>query len=209
MPERRGLTREIVVTTAAALIDKAGSPDAITLADLAAHFHVKVPSLYNHVNGIADLREAVALQTYQQFNVTLRDAVIGKSADEALMATAMAARRFAHEHPGLYPLLVRPVNEALSGPGQRIIDILMAIMAAYNLSDSDALHAIRGLRSIMHGFVDIERSGGFGLPLDLDESYRRLVTVFIQGLRRTEIVGSIGKTEQRGERRKSRMKRES
>jgi AcrR family transcriptional regulator len=199
MPERRGLTREIVVTTAAVLMDEAGNPDVITLVDLAAHFHVKVPSLYNHVSGIVDLRDAVALQTYQQFDVALRDAVIGRSADDALMAAALAARRFAHEHPGLYPLLMRPVGEAFSGPGQRIIDLLMAIMAAYNLSDSDALHAIRGLRSIMHGFVDIERSGGFGLPLDLDESYRRLVTVFIQGLRRKEFIGSLGEMEQRGE----------
>jgi AcrR family transcriptional regulator len=199
MPERRGLTREIVVTTAASLMDEAGNPDAITLADLAAHFHIKVPSLYNHVKGIVDLRDAVALQTYQQFDVALRDAVIGKSADDALMAVALSARRFAHEHPGLYPLLMRPVGEAFSGPGQRIIDLLMTIMAAYNLSDSDALHAIRGLRSIMHGFVDIERAGGFGLPLDLDESYRRLVTVFIQGLRRKEIIGSLGAIEQRGE----------
>lgn len=190
MAERRGLTRDIVVTTAASLMDAAGNPDEITLADLASHFNVKVPSLYNHINGLAGLRDAVALHTYQQFDVALRDAVIGKSGDDALMAVAMAARSFAHEHPGLYPLLMRPVGEAFSGPGQRIIDLLMAIMAAYSLSDSDALHAIRGLRSIMHGFVDIERSGGFGLPLDLDESYRRLVTVFIQGLRRQEIIGS-------------------
>jgi AcrR family transcriptional regulator len=187
MLKRRGLTREVVVTTAATLMDEAGNPDVITLADVATHFHVKVPSLYNHVNGIVELRDAVTLQTYEQFDAALRDAVVGKSADDALMAVALSARRFAHEHPGLYPLLMRPMGEAFSGPGhQRIIDLLMAIMAAYNLSDSDALHAIRGLRSIMHGFVDIERSGGFGLPLDLDESYRRLVTVFIQGLRRKE-----------------------
>ena len=192
MPERRGLTREIVVTTAAALMDEAGNPDAITLADLASHFHVKVPSLYNHINGIVDLHDAVALQTYQQFDAALRDAAIGRSADDALMAAALAARRFAHEHPGLYPLLMRPVSEAFTEPGQRIIDLLMAIMAAYNLGDSDALHAIRGLRSIMHGFVDIERSGGFGLPLDLDNSYKRLVTVFIQGLRRKEVIGGTG-----------------
>ena len=199
MPKRRGLTREIVVTTAAALMDAAGNSDAITLADLARHFHVKVPSLYNHVNGIVDLRDAVALHTYEQFDAALRDAAIGRSGDDALMSAALAARRFAHEHPGLYPLLVRPVGEAFSGPSQRIIDLLIAIMAAYGLSDSDALHAIRGLRSIMHGFVDIERSGGFGLPLDLDESYKRLVTVFIQGLRRKEEIDSTGELERRAE----------
>ena len=184
MPGRSGLTRNAVVAAAAGLMDAAGSPEAITLTDLARHFQVKVPSLYNHVNGIADLRDAVALHTYEQFDAALRDVAVGKSADEALMAVALTARRFAHEHPGLYPLLMRPAGEAFRGPGQRIIDLLMAILAAYDLSEEDALHAIRGLRSIMHGFVDIERSGGFGMPLDLDESYRRLVATFVQGLRR-------------------------
>ena len=84
------------------------------------------------------------------------------------------------------------MGEAFSSPGQRIIDLLMAIMSAYSPSDLDALHVIRGLRSIMHSFVDIERSGGFGLPLDLDNIYKRLVTVFIEGLRRKEVIGGAG-----------------
>jgi hypothetical protein len=51
----------------------------------------------------------------------------------------------------------------------------------------------------MHGFVDIERSGGFGLPLDLDESYKRLVTVFIRGFRRKEEIDSTVDLERRAE----------
>src|SRR5574340_811912 len=181
MPKRRGLSRQMVVTTAATLMDAAGSPDAITLSELANQLQVKVPSLYNHISGIADLRDEVVLSLYEQFNAALRDAAVGRSADDALMAVALAARNFAHQHPGLYPLLMRPVGEAFSGPGQRLIDMLTTIMAAYDLDEYDALHAIRGLRSLMHGFVDIERSGGFGMPLDLDESYRRMVEAFIQG----------------------------
>ncbi len=45
------------------------------------------------------------------------------------------------------------------------------------------LHAVRGLRSIVPGFVTLEGAGGFGLPLDLDESFRRLVAAFVKGLR--------------------------
>ena len=32
----------------------------------------------------------------------------------------------------------------------------------------------------MHGFVSLEAAGGFALPQDLDESYRRLVDGFAQ-----------------------------
>lgn len=182
MPKRPGLTREVIAAGAAQLMDAAGGPDALTLTEVAEHFNVKVPSLYNHVNGLDDLRDVVARYTYQLFYEALRDAAVGRSAGDALMAIALAGRRFASEHPGLYPLLMRPVKESDRDLGQRIIDVFLAILSAYNLSDEDAIHAIRGVRSIMHGFVDIERAGGFGIPLDLDESYRRLVATFIQGL---------------------------
>jgi hypothetical protein len=34
----------------------------------------------------------------------------------------------------------------------------------------------------VHGFVVLEAGGGFGLPEDLDESFRHLVDVVIAGL---------------------------
>ena len=41
---------------------------------------------------------------------------------------------------------------------------------------------IRGFRSILHGFASIESSGGFGLPLDLDVSFKMLVDTFLAGV---------------------------
>jgi hypothetical protein len=34
----------------------------------------------------------------------------------------------------------------------------------------------------MHGFVDLERMGGFGIDLSLDESYQLMVRGLIAGL---------------------------
>jgi hypothetical protein len=56
-------------------------------------------------------------------------------------------------------------------------------MRPYGLTGEDAVHAVRVLRSAMHGFVSLELMGGFGLPLNLDESFRRLIQMFIDGLR--------------------------
>ena len=58
----------------------------------------------------------------------------------------------------------------------------MSVLVAYDLHTDAALHTVRGLRSIVHGFVSLEISGSFGLPLDLDESYQRLLHTFINGL---------------------------
>jgi AcrR family transcriptional regulator len=182
MSRRGTLSREVVAAAAADLMDAAGGPDALTLAEVAGRFNVKVPSLYNHVSGIDDLRDAVAVHTYTLFYNALRDAAVGRTADDALMAIALTARQFAHEHPGIYPLLLRLITPAGAAQAQRLLDLLIALLRPYGLSEEDSLHAIRGLRSVMHGFVDIERAGGFGLPLDLDESYRRLVAMFITGL---------------------------
>ena len=46
------------------------------------------------------------------------------------------------------------------------------------------IHAIRGLRALLHGFVALEAAGGFAMPQDLDESYRRMVDGFAAGLAR-------------------------
>jgi hypothetical protein len=52
-------------------------------------------------------------------------------------------------------------------------------------SKDDRLHAVRGLRSLVHGFVSIEADGGFGLALDTDESFSRAVETYVAGLRAT------------------------
>ena len=40
---------------------------------------------------------------------------------------------------------------------------------------------VRALRSAMHGFVELERIGGFGIDLSTDESYDRLVRTLVAG----------------------------
>jgi hypothetical protein len=44
----------------------------------------------------------------------------------------------------------------------------------------------RGLRSVAHGFATLEVARGFGIPLDLDESFDRLLRAFVAGLRKGE-----------------------
>ncbi len=41
--------------------------------------------------------------------------------------------------------------------------------------------AVRGLRSLVHGFATLELAGGFGLPLEMDESFHYLIQTLING----------------------------
>jgi AcrR family transcriptional regulator len=182
---RARLDRAAVIQAAAALADEKGC-EALTLADLAARLGVRTPSLYNHVAGLADVRRELGLLGGRALGAALGRAAIGKAKDEALLALAAAYRDFAKAHPGLYAAAQRapdPADREAQAVAQEVVGIALAVLAPYRLRDEEALHTVRGLRSIVHGFVTLETAGGFGLPLDLDESFRRLLETFIGGLR--------------------------
>ncbi len=184
-----------VVNTAAELLNREG-PEALTLGRLAATLGVQTPSLYNHVDGISGLRRELARLNAQRLAEVVTEAAIGKSGAEALSALAQAFRSYIKANPGLYLANVRssvsqpPVDERLQAAEERIVHIVMAVIESFGLKGEDALHAVRAWRSAVHGFASLEVSGGFGLPLDCDESFHRLLEIMIQGLQTAS-----GKTE--------------
>ena len=185
MSPRARLDRAAVVQAAADLADAQGL-DALTLAALAEALGIRTPSLYNHVVGLEGLRRQLTLLGCRELAARLARATIGKARDDALIALAHAYRAFAHEHPGLYAALNRALDQAdaeVQAAGQGVVEVAMAVLAAYGLRDDEAIHATRALRSALHGFVALEAAGGFGIPLDLDESFRRLVGMLVVGMK--------------------------
>jgi AcrR family transcriptional regulator len=185
MIKRRRLARSTVVERAALMADAAGSVQGVTLTDLAAALEIRTPSLYNHVTGLDDLHKALAVYAMQQLIVRLRGAVAGRVGREALLALAVAYRRFAQEHPGIYPLTVRapaPDEVELNALAQELLQMLLLILASFGVQGADAIHAVRGLRALLHGFTTLEANEGFKMPLDLDESFHRLITAYLDGL---------------------------
>ena len=110
----------------------------------------------------------------------------------ALLAVAEAYRGYIKQHSGLYMASLRasgvqaqdgtPVDPELAAAEERVVRIVLAVLASFGLAGEDAIHAVRGLRSVVHGFATLEVAGGFGLPLDCDESFRRLVEILTRGL---------------------------
>ncbi len=78
-----------------------------------------------------------------------------------------------------------PADVELQAAEDRVVEIGLAVVASFGLSGEDGLHAVRVLRSVVHGFATLEVAGGFGLPLDCDESFRRLIAMLIAGLQET------------------------
>jgi AcrR family transcriptional regulator len=174
-----------VIEQAAALADVAGDAHAVSLAALAAALEIRPPSLYNHVRSLDDLQAGLAGYALEQLLTTLREAAQGKVGRDALEAMAHAYRQFAHDRPGLYPLSIRapePDETTRVALSDELLHLLLLIMASLGLQGDDALHAIRGFRAVLHGFVSLEAAEGYKLALDQDESFRRLVAVYLDGL---------------------------
>lgn len=182
---RAGLSRAVIAADAAELADENGW-NQLTLAAVAARFGVRQPSLYKHVAGLGELRRDVSVLAGRELHEELTAAAVGKSGAVALQSMAEAYRTFAKKHPGRYDACViapPPGDIEYQQVADAVVQTVTAVLGDYGLAGDDAIHAIRGLRALMHGFVSLEAAGGFAMPQDLDESYRRLVHGFGESLR--------------------------
>lgn len=182
---RPGLTLDKVVDAALELV-REGGESALSLSALARYFKVKSPSLYNHVNGIDDLKRAMRLRGLHALQRQLQEAVMGRSGRDALWAAGHAYRDFARSQPALYGMTLKstePEDPELREAGQQVLAVILAILRAYDLDGDAALHATRCLRSSLHGFVSLEIGQGFAMDLDLDQSFERLLITLDQSFR--------------------------
>jgi AcrR family transcriptional regulator len=185
MASRKHIDFQKVLETAIALADEKGV-DALSLADVAEQLGIRIPSLYNHISGLPGLRYEMNVWAAQQLVEQIRRAAVGKSGEDAVISIAQAYRAFALAHPGVYPLTPRaptPDQPELAAVAGELLEIILAVLDPYGFNEEEKLHAVRALRSVLHGFVDLEAAGGFGMNLDRDESFRRLVQLLVDGLR--------------------------
>ena len=174
-----------MVEAAAKIVDREGA-EALTLAALAAQLGIKPPSLFNHIDGMASLHRELAILGLRELGDALANSAIGKSRDDAVRALAKEYRRFARQHPGIYTETLRavdPYDKEMDALSTRILDVCLKILSGYGLDRRASLHAIRAMRSIVHGFSSLEAARGFGIPMSIDESFRWLVDTFIEGLK--------------------------
>ncbi len=115
----------------------------------------------------------------------LQAAAAGRADAEALRAVAVAYRAYAHAHPGTYAAMqVASEREDNQAAGAAAVGVFLAVLQGYGISGDAAIHAVRAVRSALHGFVSLEREGGFGIPLSLDQSFVTLVEMIDAGLER-------------------------
>jgi AcrR family transcriptional regulator len=174
-----------VVEEAGNVADDCGLAN-LTLAAIALRLGVRVPSLYKHVDGLAELRRLVSVQARDELAGVLARAAAGKAGGQAVTAVAGAYRAWAGEHPGRYGAAVRlpgSTDIEAATPGGGVHGVVLAALAGFRLEGEDATDAARALRAALHGFASPGRgfaSPGSGLPDGAGRSFDRLVGALAQ-----------------------------
>ncbi|NHC39035.1 TetR/AcrR family transcriptional regulator [Bacillus sp. MM2020_1] len=179
-----GLDISFIIEAAGEIADQHGVQE-VTLASLAKKLGIRPPSLYNHFDGLTGLRKKLAIYGIDKLYEVMADAAIGVSGTEAVIAVSQAYVNFARKHPGIYEatlLAPDPEDVDVQRSGAKIVDLSVRVLQAYHLEGEQALHAVRGLRSILHGFSALEQKGGFKMALDLNESLLIILKAFLAGI---------------------------
>jgi AcrR family transcriptional regulator len=182
---RAGLTPATVTEAAAALVDEIGF-DQLSMGLLAERLGIKTPSLYKHVTSQADLAHRIAILAMTQCADAIRDAIQGRAGSDALFAGAQAMRTFVKEHHGRYAAAnaARPTgpDDPLIPALNRVVASWAAMLHGYRIDPSQEIHALRMLRTVLHGYASLEAAGGFQYSTDVDDSFTWMITFVDHGL---------------------------
>ncbi|MEV8268495.1 TetR/AcrR family transcriptional regulator [Microbacterium sp. NPDC076911] len=151
MTARGTLSRELVISAAAAVADRNGI-NAVSMRTVGAELGVKAMSIYHHVSDKEALLDALAEWVFAQIALP----VVGDPWREAMTTRAVSARAVLGQHPwGLGMLESRPVpGPALMRHHDRVVGCLMS----QGFSALLATHAFSTLDAYIYGFVLTEVS---------------------------------------------------
>ncbi|MFB4316018.1 TetR/AcrR family transcriptional regulator [Actinomadura sp. 21ATH] len=158
--ERRPLTRDRIVRTSIAIIERDGAR-ALSMRKIAAELDVGVMSLYNHVPNKDALLEAVAEHVLAGLDVPEADANPGR--DWKLNARAMVAafRATAHRHPRSMHLVLTGRSGQMFG--RRTADRALALFEAAGFDPATSVRALRALMSYVMG-AQMMAGGALRMP---------------------------------------------
>jgi AcrR family transcriptional regulator len=182
---RAGLTAESVVIAGAEIADELGYAN-LNLVLVAQRLGVRTPSIYKHLDGLADLQHRIATLAMAELGEVTRDAVAGRAGRDALAAMARALRAYVTAHPGRYSATIGAEFTGFDDPllreGTRVIELIAAVLRGYGIGENDMVHAIRVVRCTLHGFAVLQATNAFQWSGDIDDSFEALIAFIHRGL---------------------------
>jgi AcrR family transcriptional regulator len=184
-----GTAQARLLKGATVLVNQRGLDD-LSMSELAQALNVRTPTLYSHVAGLDDLKRLLALHGLAELDRAMARATIGISGPDAVRAVLNSYREFVEKNPGLYAATVPTPprsDREWSAAVDRLMDTLLACLQYYDLRGAEKVHALRGLRSLVHGFVSLESSGALKHPVNRNDSFAWLVESFLAALEKKAV----------------------
>ncbi|MEC1583788.1 WHG domain-containing protein [Bacillus spizizenii] len=183
MSPRIGLSQKMIVDAAAEIADQEGL-NGVTLAALSKKMNVRPPSLYNHINGLQAIRTELAVSGLTRLLDQMADSVTEQKGDSAMLSLAQAYVDFAVGNPGYYEAALLKVQDKRAEiVSEQIVRLVTNLLIENGYaSEKTAIHATRGLRSLLHGFTTLIAKEAFEREEDISESLSFSIRTFLFGL---------------------------
>ena len=104
---------------------------------------------------------------------------------DSIHAICTIYRNFALKNKALYEAIQPAMNRRsakFQKSAQKLLETILVYVMKLKINKKDQIHVLRSLRSLIHGFIELERQGGFRMKEDLDKSFQYLIQIFIEGV---------------------------
>jgi len=159
---------------------------SLTVAALAKSFQVKPPSLYKHIKNLQEVHDELGILCMQELIGLIQAEGFARSGDDALRQFCISSRQYALFNPGLYRAMQQThvhKSARYQKTAEALMEMLAKLVSYYDIKKQNHIHTIRHLRCLLHGFIDLELQGGFGMPDEIDLSFELAIENFISSLK--------------------------
>lgn len=148
------------------------SPSELTLKELAEKLNIKSPSLYKHFENIDTLHDWLAEYSLTLLYDVIETSIKGDTTREKIETLMISCRQFVLQNLNLYEYIQNTSywkSKSTYSISDKITSQLSSVIELENKDET--VHFIRYLRSYLTGFIDLEIKSGFGMSVDLEESF--------------------------------------
>ena len=182
------IDKELVIKEAAYIANKMGIEN-LSLKTLAAQLGVKSPSLYNHVDGLDDLKQQIMLYGWKEMEDRIIQAVIGLTGYDAIRAMCHAFHKYATENQGVFSAMLwynQFENEQTREVTSKMFSVFFKITKSLNISQDNCSHLVRMFRGFLEGFALLENHRAFGNVQSIEDSFNLSIDILIEWMKKLE-----------------------
>ena len=181
------IDKESVIKEAAYIANMIGIEN-LSLKTLASQLGVKSPSLYNHIDGLDDLKQLM-LYGWKELEDKIIQSVIGFSGYDAIRVMCYAFHEYAIENQGVFSTMLwynQFENEQMNEVTSKMFSIFFKITKSLNISQDNCIHLVRMFRSFLEGFALLENHNAFGNTQLIKDSFELSIDILIEGAKKLE-----------------------